>query len=93
VTQQVREKLGRRRCADADSDRNREEHFEGVVDLITMKAWHFDGSNGEKVRVEEIPADLEEEAARRRHHMLESLSMYSDELDGEVAGRREVPRR
>ena len=90
VTQQVREKLG----ADAVMMQipiGREENFEGVVDLITMKAWHFDGSNGEKVRVEEIPADLKEEAAEARHHMLESLSMYSDELMEKLLGEEEVP--
>jgi elongation factor G len=90
VTSQVREKLG----ADAVMMQipvGREEHFEGVVDLITMKAWHFDGSNGEKVRVEEIPADLKEEAAEARHHMLESLSMYSDDLMEKLLGEEEVP--
>ena len=90
VTQQVREKLG----ADAVMMQipiGREEHFDGVVDLITMKAWHFDGSNGEKVRVEEIPADLKEEAAEARHHMLESLSMYSDDLMEKLLGEEEVP--
>ncbi len=90
VTQQVREKLG----ADAVMMQipiGREEHFAGVVDLITMKAWHFDGSNGEKVRIEEIPADLKEEAAEARHHMLESLSMYSDELMEKLLGEEEVP--
>ncbi len=90
VTEQVREKLG----ADAVMMQipiGREEHFEGVVDLITMKAFHFDGSNGEKVRVEEIPADLKEEAAEARHHMLESLSMYSDDLMEKLLGEEEVP--
>jgi len=90
VTEQVREKLG----ADAvlmQIPIGREEHFAGVVDLITMKAWYFDGSNGEKVRVEEIPADLKEEAAEARHHMLESLSMYSDDLMEKLLGEEEVP--
>src|SRR5882757_36683 len=90
VTQQVREKLG----ADAvlmQIPIGREEHFEGVVDLITMKAWYFDGSNGEKVRVEEIPAELKEEATEARHHMLESLSMYSDDLMEKLLGEEEIP--
>ena len=52
---------------------------------------YFDGSNGEKVRVEEIPADLKEEAAEARHHMLESLSMYSDDLMEKLLGEEEVP--
>ncbi|HVJ84355.1 MAG TPA: GTP-binding protein, partial [Caulifigura sp.] len=79
VTKQVREKLG----ADAVMMQipvGREEDFAGVIDLITMKAYYFDGSNGEKIRVEAIPAAQAEEAAEARTHMLESLSMYSDEL-------------
>src|SRR5215813_2248178 len=35
-----------------------EDDFAGVIDLITMQAIYFDGSNGEKVRHEAIPADL-----------------------------------
>ena len=35
-----------------------EENFAGVVDLITKQAIYFDGDNGEKVRMEECPADL-----------------------------------
>jgi elongation factor G len=58
----------------------KEEDFLGVVDLVTMKAIYFDGSNGEKVREEEIPADMVDEATKARQHLLESLSMYSDEL-------------
>ncbi len=58
----------------------KEDNFLGVIDLVTMKALYFDGNNGEKVRVEEIPAELLDEAKEARHAMLESLSMYSDEL-------------
>jgi len=57
-----------------------EGHHEGVVDLITMKAVYFDGPKGETVRVEEIPAELKEAADRARHGMLDTLSLYSDEL-------------
>src|SRR5205085_10457011 len=56
------------------------EKFEGVVDLVQMKAFYFDGANGEKVREAAIPANLQKEAEAARHHMLESLSMYSDKL-------------
>jgi elongation factor G len=56
------------------------ETFEGVIDLVGMKALYFDGANGEKVRAEPIPAAYADEAAEHRGHMLESLSMYSDEL-------------
>jgi elongation factor G len=79
VVAQVREKMG----ADAVLMQwpiGKEDNFQGVIDLITMKANYFDGSNGEKVREEEIPANLKEAATTARQAMLESLSMYSDEL-------------
>ena len=69
----------------------KEENFEGVIDLITMKASYFDGANGERVRVEEIPASLQAEAAKARQRMLESLSMYSDELMERLLSEEAVP--
>ena len=57
-----------------------EENFEGVVDLITLKAWYFDGSNGEKVRIEECPAELLEKAQEEREAMLEALADFDDDL-------------
>ena len=58
----------------------REDEFDGVVDLVTMKAIYFDGTKGEKVREDAIPAGLQKEATAARTHMLEALSMYSDKL-------------
>ncbi|HYO24194.1 MAG TPA: elongation factor G [Lacipirellulaceae bacterium] len=90
VVKQVRDKLG----ADAvlmQIPVGREENFAGVIDLITMKAYFFDGSNGEKIRTEAIPADQQEEAAEFRTAMLESLSMYSDELMELLLGEEDVP--
>ena len=45
-----------------------------------MKALYFDGDNGEDIRIEEIPANLAAEAARKREEMLDAVSMFSDEL-------------
>jgi elongation factor G len=90
VVKQVREKLG----ADAvlmQIPVGREENFSGVIDLITMKANYFDGSNGEKVRTEEIPANQQQEAGQARAAMLEALSMYSDELMELLLGEEQVP--
>jgi len=53
---------------------------EGVVDLITMRAVYFDGAYGEKVRTAEIPVALQETARRARNGLLDTLSLYSDEL-------------
>jgi len=56
-----------------------EEKFKGVVDLITMKAiyWH-DETMGAEYNVEEIPADLLEEAQEWRDKMLESIADCDD---------------
>ena len=57
-----------------------EGYHQGVVDLVTMKAIYFDGDNGEHIRTAEIPDELREAADRARHGMLDTLSLYSDEL-------------
>jgi len=67
------------------------ETFEGVMDLISMEAVWFDGSAGEKVRRGAIPAAMQEEAAAARQQMLESLSMYSDELMELLLSEEPVP--
>jgi elongation factor G len=57
-----------------------EDKHQGVVDLVSMKAVYFDGSDGEIVRVEEIPTELKDQADRSREEMLDVVSMFSDEL-------------
>jgi elongation factor G len=56
------------------------ETFVGMIDLIRLKAYYFDGPKGEDVREEPVPAEYEAEVKKYRHHMLETLAMYSDEL-------------
>jgi len=57
-----------------------EEHHQGVVDLIEMKSYIFEGANGETITEGEVPADLLEEAQTRREAMLDAVSLFSDEL-------------
>ncbi len=57
-----------------------EDEFSGVIDLITMKALYFDGSNGEIVRIEEIPADMLEKAQEQRSEMIDSVAEFDDEI-------------
>ena len=57
-----------------------EDKLEGVIDLLDMKAVYFDGDNGEDLRYAEIPAHLVAEAEKYREELLESASMYDDEL-------------
>ncbi|MDD3590150.1 MAG: elongation factor G [Thermoguttaceae bacterium] len=68
-----------------------EQDFRGVVDLITGKAIYFEGDQGVKVRYDEVPAELVSEFEESRKAMLESLSMYSDELMELLLEERDVP--
>lgn len=56
-----------------------ESEFEGMVDLVTMKAYVFkDESLGAEWEVKEIPADLQEKAKQMRAQMLEELAMVDE---------------
>jgi elongation factor G len=57
-----------------------ESNFEGVIDLITMKALRFTGPEGSEVEASDIPDGLVAEAEAAREEMLDGLSMFSDEL-------------
>lgn len=79
VVAQLREKLGHNAVA-MQIPIGLEADLQGVVDLVTMKAFYFDGDNGEKLRIDEVPAKLKEEAEQKREEMLDAVSMFSDEL-------------
>ena len=53
-----------------------EDKHVGVVDLVNMKANYFDaGPTGDGLRVEEIPAELLDEAQEKREELLDAVSM------------------
>ena len=58
-----------------------EESFKGVVDLIAMKAifWH-DETMGAEYEIDEIPANLRDEAEEWRDKMLENLAEFDETL-------------
>jgi elongation factor G len=57
-----------------------EDRFEGVVDLIKMKAVYYKGANGEEVVETDIPEHLLAEAQRRRNNMIENLCDHDDNI-------------
>jgi elongation factor G len=73
-----------------------ESQFEGVVDLVEMRAltWRGDSKGdvemGAKYAIEEIPADLVEKAAEYRHLLLETVAETSDELLEKYFGGEEL---
>ena len=57
-----------------------EDKHQGVVDLVTMKAYYFEGEDGTEIVEREIPAELLDQAEERREIMLDAVSMFSEEL-------------
>ncbi|MFH1354076.1 MAG: elongation factor G [bacterium] len=57
-----------------------EDKLEGIVDLLTQKAWYFEGEMGEKVVIREIPGELLAEAKQRREETVEKISGTDDIL-------------
>ncbi|MFW5717910.1 MAG: elongation factor G [Spirochaetota bacterium] len=88
VRDQLREKLGHNAVM-MQLPIGLEDKFEGLVDLVTMQAVYFEGAAGEKLRYEEIPADLKARAEAHHEELIDAVSMFSDELaeaylDGQV---------
>ncbi len=54
--------------------------FEGVIDLVAMKAIVYRDELGKEQDIVEIPAALAEAAAAAREHLLEEVSHYDDDL-------------
>jgi len=79
VCDQLRDKLGHNSIM-VQVPIGLEDQHVGVCDLVTMKAWYFEGENGENIREEEIPAELLEECESRREILLDAVSMYDDDL-------------
>ncbi len=68
-----------------------EESFQGVIDLIRMKAITFDSDSlGAEVILGDIPKEFESEAIREREKLLETLTLYDDELLEDVLEENEI---
>ena len=69
----------------------KEDGFEGVIDLIEMKAVKFKGDHGENVVEEEIPDDLIEKAREWRNEMLEKVVAEDEILLEKYLAGEEIP--
>jgi len=67
-----------------------ESDFEGVVDLIQMKAFYNEGEQGENVECRDIPKDVLPFAEQKRHDMLEALAMFDEELMENFIEEKEI---
>lgn len=64
--------------------------FYGLIDLMTMKAYTFDGEMGEKVIEGEIPAEYADKAKEWREKMVEKISETDDALTEKYLNGEEI---
>jgi len=57
-----------------------EENFQGVIDLLNMKMYRFEGKYGENVQKEEIPANLLDKAQEWRKKLVEKIVAENETL-------------
>ena len=72
-----------------------ESDFTGTIDLVTMKAYEYDGKPEENLKEIEIPSDMLEKAKEMRNQLIETVADYDEELmmkylDGEEIGVEEL---
>ena len=68
-----------------------EDKFEGVVDLLTMQSFHFEGDKGDKVVAGAVPENLKAEAEKYRHELVERIVENDDVLMSEYLDGKEIP--
>ncbi|HUD02812.1 MAG TPA: elongation factor G [Candidatus Paceibacterota bacterium] len=66
-----------------------EDKFEGVVDLLTLKAYKFEGNMGDHVVEYEVPANLLEEAKKYRAELVEKIVEHDETLMTEYLDGKE----
>jgi elongation factor G len=80
VVEQIKERLGARPVP-VQLPIGAEEDFQGVVDLVSMKAFVYGTADqGKNFEIEDIPADLQAEAEAAREFMIEAAAEASEEL-------------
>ena len=90
VVNQLKSKLGHNAIA-LQLPIGLEADFQGVIDLISMKALYFDDKNGAQVLEKTIPDAYQDQALEMREAMIEAASMFSDELMEAILEEQVIP--
>ena len=67
-----------------------EDLFEGVIDLVEMKAIYNEGSVGENLVVKEIPAEYQDQAEEYREKLIEAVAEFDEEFMEKYLGGEEI---
>ena len=68
-----------------------EANFDGIIDLIEMKAYHYDGGIDENTTEIEIPENLKEKVLEKRIELLEAIADFDEELMMLYLEEEEIP--
>lgn len=72
-----------------------ESDFNGLIDLVEMKAYFFDGGENENFKIEDIPADMLDAAKAAHAHMLDEIVTFDEAvmekyLEGQEISKAEI---
>ena len=67
-----------------------EDQFEGVIDLVEMKAIYNEGSVGEILVEKEIPAELQDQAEEYREKLIEAVAEFDEDFMEKYLGGEEI---
>ena len=68
-----------------------EDNFRGVVDILTQKAYEFDGTQEENTTEIEIPSDIKDIVAAKHTELLEAVAEFDDEMMEKYLEGEEIP--
>ena len=68
-----------------------ESDFNGIVDLMKMKAYYFEGDMGEIIKEAEIPADMLADAKKYRIELVEKIAEQDEKLMNDYLEGKEIP--
>ena len=57
-----------------------ENEFDGIIDLLTRTAYHYDGKQEENPTIIDIPSDLVDLVEEKRNELIEAVAEFDDEL-------------
>ena len=67
-----------------------ESELSGIVDVLKMKAYRFEGDKGERIVEEEIPENLKEDAAKHHAELVERIVENDDKLMNDYLEGKEI---
>ena len=64
--------------------------LKGLVDLVKLRAFYFEGPQGDKIVEGDIPDNLKEEAVAKRQELIESLANLDPEIEDLFLNEKEI---